>query len=383
MRVRGGGEPMRVALVTETFPPEVNGVAMTLGRLADGLRSRHHSVDIVRPRQADEARTAAPQGDALVRGLPIPNYRGLRFGLPAAGFLERRWRDNPPDIVHIATEGPLGSSAIKAARRLGLPVSSSFHTNFDAYSRHYGLGWLRRPIAGYLRRFHARCDATYVPTQALAAELSAQGYRNVEVIARGVDTQLFSPARRSEDLRASWGAARGDLVVAYVGRMAAEKNLQTVLDAFVAIHRQQPHAKLLFVGDGPLKKPLVARHPEHIYAGMRHGVDLAAHYASSDLFLFPSVTETFGNATTEALASGLGVVAYDQAAAAELIRDGCNGSLATPGDAAAFIAAAVRLAAAPYLLAAKRERAAASVALLDWERIHDNFAAALGRVVKS
>jgi glycosyltransferase involved in cell wall biosynthesis len=196
-----------------------------------------------------------------------------------------------------------------------------------------------------------------------------------------VDTQLFNPARRSEALRASWGVARGDLVAAYVGRMAAEKNLQTVLDAFAAIRVQQPRARLLFVGDGPLKKTLAARHPEHIYAGMRHGEDLAAHYASSDLFLFPSLTETFGNATTEALASGLCVVAYDQAAAAELIRDGSNGRLAPPGDAAAFIAAAADLAAAPYFLAAKRQAAAASVAQLDWECIHDAFAAALAGLV--
>ena len=318
-----------------------------------------------------------------MRGLPIPNYRGLRFGLPATGFLLGRWRENPPDIVHVATEGPLGASAVAAARKLGLPLASSFHTNFDAYSRHYGLGWLKQPIAGYLCRFHNRCDATFVPTRALAQELSDQGYRNVSVVSRGVDTRLFNPARRSQALRAAWGAQPQDIVAAYVGRIAAEKNLQTVLDAFAAIRRLQPQAKLLFVGDGPLRKTLAARHPDHIHAGMRHGEDLAAHYASSDIFLFPSLTETFGNAVTEALASGLGVVAYAQAAAAEVIRDGSNGLLAPPGDGAAFIAAASRLAAAPYLLAAKRERATASVAELDWERIHDAFAAALIRLVES
>ncbi|MDO8932847.1 MAG: glycosyltransferase family 1 protein, partial [Rhodocyclaceae bacterium] len=365
------------------FPPEVNGVAMTLGRLADGLRSRGHSVEIVRPRQSGDGPRGSAHDQITVGGLPIPNYRGLRFGLPATGFLLRRWRRNPPNIVHVATEGPLGASAIKAARRLGLPVSSTFHTNFDAYCRHYGLAWLKRPIAGYLRRFHDRCDATYVPTGALAQELSRQGYRNVEVISRGVDTRLFNPARRSDALRASWGALPDDLVVAYVGRIAAEKNLQTVLDAFAAIRRRQPRAKLVFVGDGPLRKTLAARHPEHVYAGMRHGEDLAAHYASADLFLFPSLTETFGNATTEALASGLGVVAYAEAAAAEIIRDGRNGQLVPAGDAAAFVAMAADLAANPALLAAKRECAASSVAQLDWERIHDAFATALVCLVKS
>ena len=376
-----GPRRLRIALVTETFPPEVNGVAMTLGRLADGLRVRRHCVEIVRPRQSGDGPRGSRFDEITVGGLPIPNYHGLRFGLPATGFLLRRWQKNPPDIVHVATEGPLGASAIKAARRLGLPVSSTFHTNFDAYSRHYGLAWLKQPIARYLRRFHDRCDATYVPTRALARELTGQGYRNVGVISRGVDTRLFNPARRSDALRSAWGAKPGDLIVAYVGRIAAEKNLQTVLDAFQAIRQQQTQARLVFVGDGPLRKSLASRHPEHIYTGMRHGEDLAAHYASADLFLFPSLTETFGNATAEALASGLCVVAYAQAAAAELIEDGSNGALAPAGDGAAFAALATRLAGDPSLLATKRARAAASVAQLDWERIHEAFAAALSGLV--
>ncbi|HUY02499.1 MAG TPA: glycosyltransferase family 1 protein [Rhodocyclaceae bacterium] len=372
---------LRVALVTETFPPEVNGVAMTLGRLTEGLRSRGHDVEVVRPRQS--ADVPGTPHEITVPGLPIPNYRGLRFGLPARGLLLGRWTENPPDIVHVATEGPLGASAIAAARKLGLPVSSSFHTNFDAYCRHYGLGWLKQPIAGYLCRFHNRCDVTYVPTRALARELGDFGYRDVSILSRGVDTRLFNPARRCEALRASWGAQPNDLVVAYVGRIAAEKNLKTVVDAFAAIRSQQPQAKLVFVGDGPLRKMLTARHPEHIFTGMRHGADLAAHYASSDIFLFPSLTETFGNAVTEALASGLGVVAYAQAAAAELIRDGSNGLLAAPGNSEAFIAAAARLAQAPYLLAMNRRHAATSVAELDWEHIHAAFAAALIQLVNA
>ena len=369
-------KPLRVALVTETYPPEVNGVAMTLGRMVDGLLHRRHSVQLVRPRQnADDMESAGTGFDEiLVRGLPIPGYGGLRFGLPAWGTLRREWLRQRPDIVHVATEGPLGWSAVGAARALQLPVTSGFHTNFEAYSRHYRLGWLKTSISYYLRKLHSRTDATLVPTHDLAQQLSAQGYRNLAVVSRGVDIRLFNPARRSDVLRTSWSARPGDLVVIHVGRIAAEKNLDLVLAAFAAIKAARPDAKLVFVGDGPLRKTLAARWPQHIFTGLRHGADLATHYASGDLFLFPSLTETFGNVTAEALASGLGVVAYACAAAADLIENGSNGRLAAPGDAAAFIAAAVALAADRRELALTRSLAAPSVAHLDWEHVHDCFA---------
>ncbi len=387
---------MDIALVTETFPPEINGVAMTLGRLADGLRRRGHRLHLVRPRQlSDGAPTQTDElsetgnetgnetfSETLATGLPIPGYAGLRFGLPATHALLRAWRAARPDIVHIATEGPLGWSALRAARKLGLPVSSSFHTNFHAYSSHYGIGWLRSPINGYLRSFHNRTDATLVPTRDLARSLGAEGFKQLRVVSRGVDTQLFNPGHRSTALRARWGADNTTLVVSYVGRLAAEKNLDLVTLAFDAIRRVRPDARMVFVGDGPKKSALAARHPEHIFAGMRRGDDLAAHYASTDIFLFPSLTETFGNVTLEALASGLGVIAYDHAAAGELIESGRNGLLAPAGDAAAFIEAATTLACNPQHLARMRVRAATRAAAHDWEYIHDAFAGVLEEIAR-
>lgn len=375
--------PLKVSLVTETYAPEVNGVAMTLGRTVEGLLARGHQVHLVRPRQHPRDTPAALSRftETLVAGLPIPRYPGLRFGLPALGALKKRWRASRPDIVHIATEGPLGVSALKAARALGLPVSTSFHTNFDAYSSHYGIGLIRPFIAAHLRRFHNRADTTLVPTRALAGSLQQQGYRNVGLMSRGVDIRLFQPARRSAYLREQWQVDDDTLVVTYIGRIAAEKNIGLVLSAFAEILRQRPNSRLLFVGDGPMLAELVRRHPEHIYAGMRRGEDLAAHYASADLFLFPSLTETFGNVTSEALASGLGVVAYNCAAAAELIEDGHNGFLAAPDDVSDFIQSALRLAADPVLMSRVRMRATASVSRLDWGSVHDEFAATLRRVI--
>ncbi len=374
---------LRIAVVTETYPPEVNGVAMTLSRMVDGLIRRGHRIQLVRPRQHAQERPASGHAleEVLAAGVPIPSYAGLKLGLPAKRALTRLWSLQRPDVVHVVTEGPLGSSAIAAARKLRLPVTSDFHTNFHAYSHHYGMGWLKRPIAAYLRRFHNKTDATFVPTGQLARELGDNGYDNLQVVARGVDTALFHPERRSAELRRSWGATDNSLVVLSVGRMAPEKNLNLVLEAFAAIQARQPEARLVFVGDGPVRAGLQARHPQHVFAGMRSGADLASHYASGDLFLFPSLTETFGNVTQEALASGLPVVAYDYAAAAELIVPGRNGLLAPAGDVVAFVAAA-REAAEPNTLRVLRNHARMSVVGNDWEHIHDAFAAALGQAVR-
>ncbi|HEY9029054.1 MAG TPA: glycosyltransferase family 1 protein [Burkholderiaceae bacterium] len=361
--------PLRIACVTETYPPEVNGVAMTVARLVQGLRARHHCVRVVRPRQAADAAAAPIDGDFLVRGVPIPRYEGLKMGLPCTGKLVRLWKRERPDVVHIATEGPLGRSALLAARALGLPVCSEFRTNFHAYSAHYGLGFMKKVILGYLRRFHNATQCTMVPTQALHDELQREGFRDLLTVARGVDTRRFDPARRSEALRAQWGAGPDDLVVTCVGRLAPEKNLAVLLDAFDAIHRTQPRAKLVLVGDGPMRKELEARRPDAIFAGQRMGEDLAVHYASADLFLFPSITETFGNVTTEAMASGLAVVAYDYAAARRVIVDGASGALVPYDDGAAFVAAAARTAADLAHCRVLGGRARTGVMALDWDGI--------------
>jgi len=370
---------LSIALVTETYPPEVNGVAMTLGRLVAGIAARGHRVRIVRPRQRHERAGMLPDGQLLTPGMPIPRYPELRFGLPVARLLRRAWRAETPDVVHVATEGPLGLAALAAARHLDIPVISTFHTNFHSYTRHYGVGWLHGAMVRYLRWFHNRTAATLVPTPQLAGELAADGFRSVDVLARGVDTRLFDPARRSAVLRERWGAADDAPVCLVVGRMAPEKNLELALAAFAALRAERPRARLVFVGDGPLRAPLARRHPDCHYAGARHGEDLAAHYASADLFLFPSLTETYGNVVAEALASGLPVVAFDHAAAHDLIRDGENGWRAAPHDERAFIAAARRLAALPST-PARRAVCAASARHLDWERIHDRYVGVLTAV---
>lgn len=362
---------LRIAIVTETYPPEVNGVAMTTGRIVDGLLALGHAVQLIRPRQhaGDQPAQEDSFNEVLSQGIPIPKYNHLKMGLPARNALIRAWSAQRPDVIQVVTEGPLGWSAVSAARKLKLPVITEFHTNFHTYSRYYGMGWLKQPVAAYLRRFHNKGDLALVPTEALCRELLSDGYQRVEVVARGVDTRLFSPERRSEALRRAWGVGPDTLVCAIVSRMAPEKNLELGIRAFEAIRQLRPDARLLFVGDGPARAALQARHPQHLFAGMRMGEDLAAHYASADCFLFPSLTETFGNVITEALASSLPVLCFDYAAGAELIQQEHNGLLAPFEDADAFVAQATRLAREPALLAQLRAAARASVLGVDWQAI--------------
>jgi glycosyltransferase involved in cell wall biosynthesis len=366
---------LRVALVTETFAPEINGVAMTLGHLVRGLVKRGHAVQLVRPRQSkgDGAQTLQGVTEVLAMGIPIPNYGGLRFGLPMRTTLGRLWRLDRPDVVHIATEGPLGWSALSAARKLKLPITSSFHTNFQSYSGHYGLAMLKTPIEAYLRKVHNHTRATLVPTRALATQLTARGFHNVRLMSRGVATDLFHPSKRSAALRANWGANERDVVVCHVGRLAKEKNIELVLTSFSAIKSRCPQAKLLLVGDGPLREQIQRDCPEAIFAGTQTGEALAQHYASADLFLFPSLTDTFGNVIPEALASGLCVVSFNQAAAAELIQDGYNGRTVFPGDVQRFVQAASALAVDTAVRTGMRQAAPHTVSHLAWSEVEEGF----------
>jgi len=373
------GRPWRIAVVTETFPPEVNGVAHSIARFSEGLLARGVRLQIVRPRQPGETPPwHCPQADhLLVSGMSLPNYSAVRIGLPAQQALLQSWNANRPDIVHLVTEGPLGWSALRSAGKLGIPVTSSFHTNFHGYASHYGAAWFARMVMAYLRRFHNRTRLTIVPTTQIRDELAARGIQRLAVVGRGVDTRLFNPARRSEALRARFNARADVPLVLHVGRLASEKNLGVLFDAFARVHRNCPAAQLVVVGDGPLRAKLQRAHPQHHFTGMLTGVTLAEHYASADMFLYPSLTETFGNVTLEAMASGLAVVAFDYAAAREHLRHMENGALAPYGDAAGFTQMAAVLARTPRRMQMLRREARTTAESLDWDSVNDRFLNAL------
>ncbi|MGE0825338.1 MAG: glycosyltransferase family 4 protein [Candidatus Binatia bacterium] len=364
-----------ICLVSETYAPEVNGVALTLARLAEGLHARGHTVSLVRPRQPTDGNDShiANSAVTLVRGVPLPGYQGLQCGLPARRVLRRVWTRCRPDVIYVATEGPLGWSAVGVAQQFGISILSGFHTNFDSYSQYYGAGWLQPVIVRYLQSFHNRTLGTLVPSLELQNRLQRLGFHNVSVLARGVDTHLFTPARRCAELRHQWGLSDQDVALLYVGRVAPEKNLQLAVTTYHAMKQVTPSIKFVVVGDGPLRVALQKEHADLIFCGVRTGEELARHYASADVFLFPSETETFGNVTLEAMASGLVVIAYDYAAAKMHITHGETGVLVPYGDAHTFVTVAMNLVREPHALHNMRQRAREYVAPLDWQSVVKRF----------
>lgn len=337
---------MYISLVTETFDPDINGVATTLKQIHAALQLSGHRVQLVCPK-GDRARAF---DDVLeVPGLALPFYSEVKLGLPVGRRLKSRWQHERPDLVHIATEGPLGYSALRTAKALGLPVTSSLHTNFHTYMTFYRVGWLAAPVMRYLKWFHNRTACTFIPTEPQAETLGACGFDRLLVLGRGVDTALFNPERRDTALRTEWrkqaGLAAGDepTVALHVGRLAPEKNLDLLLQTFNAMRVAQPDMIGVVVGDGPERARLEKALPWVIFTGMQRGEQLARHYASADLFIFPSQTETFGNVLLEAMACGLVCISFNYAAGNYLIDNGENGYLVPLGDDEQFVRRAVEL----------------------------------------
>lgn len=329
---------MNICIVTETYPPEINGVAKTLHTIAKDLRYLGHKITIVRPHQKGQPKEALNAEETIVPSLPIPGYKGLHFGLPCRARLRKIWRQARPDIIYVATEGPLGLSAINVATKMKIAVTSGFHTNFHKYMRHYRLPGMAKLAERFLRKTHNQTLRTFAPTEEVIQQLNLMGVKNTRLLSRGVDTDLFHPKHRDEELRKSWGVDSDEQCVAlFVSRIAAEKNIPLAIKAFQTIQRLRPNAKCLFVGDGPERERLQKKYPNMLFVGMQTGEKLSKYYASGDLFVFPSLTETFGNVITEAMASGLIPLAFDYAAPKQLIKQGVNGFLADYDNEASFL----------------------------------------------
>lgn len=369
---------MRLAFVTETFPPEINGASLTAERALRHLREAGHEVQLIRPRQSGELPRRDRQ-EWRCGGGPIPRAPELRYGWATPASLRGLWRDHggPPEVVHVATPGPLGWAALRAARAEGVPCSADYRTHFHAYGGHHGLGWLDSAVRGYLKRLHGMADLNFVPTPELQRELAGQGFERLQVLGRGVDSRQFSPERRDARLRRDWRVGDDHRVMLHVGRLTVEKNVSLALQTFERLSARRPGLRMVVVGDGPLRAQLERAHPTARFVGMQTGIALARHYASADVFLSPGPAEAFGNVTLEALASGLAVAAFDTGAAAQHVRDGVSGCLAPPCEgldtADAFLDAATRAldASAPGGLLRREARLAAAQA--DWGDVQGRF----------
>lgn len=316
---------MRVAIVTESFLPHVNGVTNSVLRVVEHLARRGHEARVLAPQPA------APRwcGDARVvhlPSLPLPGYPEVRLSLATAHRIGRALADFEPDIVHLASPFLLGGPTLRAAARLQLPVVGVFQTDVAGFLAHYRLGPAAMTAWRRLRRIHQACDLTLAPSNATAAMLVAQDVPRVRLWPRGVDTRRFSPVWRDPGLRRAL-APNGEVLVGYVGRLAAEKRL----DDLAVLHRL-PGLRLVLVGDGPMRARLERLLPGAAFLGYRTGDELSSAVASLDIFVMPGQRETFCQAAQEALASGVPVVAPGAGGLRDLVRSSHTGWLYAPGD---------------------------------------------------
>lgn len=367
---------MKIAVVTDTYPPDVNGVSFTLERLAHGLQERGHEVEIFRPTPAFTDPTPPPPlpRQQVLRALPVPGYPALRMGWPSYFALKKRWEIWRPDVAYVATEAWLGMAAVQLARNLNIPAGSGYHTNFCDYLPAYGGRCVVGLVGGLQRWLHNRCEFTAAPSRDTVAALRQQGYERVMLLRRGVDSRRFTPAKYDPLLRRAWGVEPGDFVVLLVGRVAAEKNLPLALDTAAKLRISHPHVKIVVVGDGPKLDAYRQQYPQVHFTGEQRGDSLAVHYASGDLLLFPSITETFGNVLLEAMASGLPTLSFDYAAAREHITDGENGWTVPFANAEAYVEKFYQLlGTSPFLLDSVGSAARRSAMESTWDSIITRF----------
>jgi glycosyltransferase involved in cell wall biosynthesis len=372
---------LRVALFTGNFNYAVDGVSLTLNRQVAYLIGRGVAVRVFSPTVADPPIPAA--GPVVsVPSLPFPFNPIYRFALGLPRRARRELAAFRPNLVHLATPDWLGFAALAWARRRGVPAVATFHTHLSSYLKFYGFGLLE-PAAWWLqRRFYNRCAETYVPSASMRDVLAAHGVRGPLVVwPHGVDTDRFGPGRRSNGWRKKLGVGEDDVLIAFVGRLVWEKGLEVFARVVEGLRSAGVPHRSAVIGDGPARAALAARLPETRFTGFLDNSDLATAFASADIFLYPSASETFGLVTVEAMASGLPVVAADAPGSRDLVADGVQGFLRRPGDADDFRQAVERLIAGPDLRRRMGVAALARAAEFRWPAVLEQLVGHYCRVV--
>lgn len=372
---------MRIALFSEVYWPMVSGVAVTLVRLVEALEARGHVVRVYSPAYPLPAGTTDRPEVHRSPGVPLFLYPDVQWAFPRQRELDADLALFRPDVVHVATEFALGRAGIRAAGHLGVPVIASAHTDYEKYARRYGVPFLINVGWVYLRWFYGHAQRVLAPSRFYEDTLNTRGVHHTGLWTRGVDTRLFHPARRSAAWRARFGAGPEDLLITYIGRLAVEKDLRRLLAAWRSLGERRAGAQLVLVGQGPLEAEIRRWAPRGVHlAGVLSGEALAEAYASADLFVFPSPTETFGNSLLEAMSSGVPALAVAAGGVLDYAEHGRNTWLAQPQNTADLKAAMLRLMADAPL----RERLArgglATAASRCWDTIYDQLLADYAQV---
>ena len=369
----------RILICTDTYPPQVNGVSVVTALTVSGLRARGWKVGVVAPRypaNAPNPFNGVNPGNGFedelttIANVGFPPYPDIRIAAPNYPAVARAIARFQPDVVHCETEFMIGRMGQLAARRAGIPLTTSYHTDFSRYTESYGVPWLRGTVSRYIGRFHGRARRTYTPSEPAREDVMRMGARDVEVWGRGVDGKVFSPKLRSHVLREAYGFGNAFTFV-HVGRLAAEKGVEVILDAYAIARRSLPEGSvhLVIAGIGPCEAELRARAPRGVtFLGyLDRRTLLPRLYASSDAFVFSSLTETLGLVVLEAMSCGLPVIATPAGGVADHLRDGENGIAFPPNDADAMARAMVRLAMDRGLTARLGKAARATAEALSWD----------------
>jgi phosphatidylinositol alpha 1,6-mannosyltransferase len=365
---------MRIAIFSEVYWPMVSGVGVTLERLVRALTARGHAVRIY------TATYSLPPGvpDRLEvhrsPSIPLFLYPDVQWAFPRQREIVADLAQFRPDVVHVATEFALGLAGLKAAGQLGVPVIASAHTDYQKYARRYGVGFVLQMGWIYLRWFYGHAHRVLVPSRIYERDLNHRGVRHTGLWTRGVDPAEFHPRFRSEAYRARFGVGPDDLLVTYIGRLAKEKDLQRLIAAWETLRDRRGNAQLVLAGRGPLEEELRSRPIPGIHlAGLLSGRELAEAYASADLFVFPSSTETFGNSLLEAMGSGLPALSVHAGGVLEFAEHDVNAWLVPPRDTSALTSALARLMSDPGLRARLAQGAIATAASRRWDEIYDQL----------
>jgi phosphatidylinositol alpha 1,6-mannosyltransferase len=364
---------MRIGIVTESFLPSINGVTNSVMRLLEHLEDSPHDAIVIAP--GEGPRTFGRFEVVRTRSIPIPRYRNFELGIPSP-LMRDTLEAFRPDVVHLAAPFGLGAYAGRICRQMGVPTVAVYQTDVPGFLANYGLAPTGNLVWKWVGHIHNRADLTLAPSSAAVHDLHSHGISNVSMWRRGVDGELFHPAKRSDELRRSW-EIKGRVVVGYVGRLAHEKRVEDL-----ARLASDPRIRLVIVGDGPQRERLMKMMPEAVFPGFLAGEQLAQHFASFDIFVHPGINETFCQTLQEALASGVPCVAPAQGGPLDIVTNQMNGMLFTPGSTAELHSCITNLidGKARDRLA---QRARASVAHRTWhsvcEQLLKHLSAASGR----
>jgi glycosyltransferase involved in cell wall biosynthesis len=341
---------LRIALFSGNYNYTRDGANQALNRLVGSLLAKGAKVRVYSPKVANP--DFPPTGDLVgVHNVPMPVKGRGEYRMPThlGAEVKRDLAAFAPNVVHLSSPDPAAHAALRWAQTHDIPVLASVHTRFETYPRYYNMAFLEPLIVSMLRRFYNRCDALVAPSQSMIDELRAMGmHEDIGLWSRGVDRTIFSSARRDMAWRHEIGLANDDVAIVFLGRLVMEKGLDVFAETIARLRTRGARHKVLVIGDGPARPWFEANLPHAIFAGFKTGDALGQALASGDVFFNPSVTETFGNVTLEAMASGLPVVAAGATGSASLVADGITGRLVAPSGSKQTDAGAFAEALAPY-----------------------------------